>query len=186
MKKGMRFFLCLLLLVSSIQLGQGLWIYLKAELAQLLIARAWSAAGPSKPWPWADTWPVARLRVPEHGVDLFVLDGEQGNALAFGPGHLRDSAAPASEGLVVIAGHRDTHFSFLSTLNGGERLQLTNKAGFTREYRVRELRITDVREGPLWASGEGVLLVTCYPFDSINPGGPLRYVVLAEPVAKNL
>ena len=23
-------------------------------------------------------------------------------------------------------------------------------------------------------------LVTCYPFDAINPGGPLRYVVVAE------
>jgi sortase A len=23
-------------------------------------------------------------------------------------------------------------------------------------------------------------LVTCYPFDAIDPGGPLRYVVVAE------
>jgi sortase A len=23
-------------------------------------------------------------------------------------------------------------------------------------------------------------LVTCYPFDAINPGGPLRYVVVAD------
>jgi sortase A len=23
-------------------------------------------------------------------------------------------------------------------------------------------------------------LVTCYPFDAISPGGPLRYVVMAE------
>ena len=23
-------------------------------------------------------------------------------------------------------------------------------------------------------------LVTCFPFDAINPGGPLRYVVVAE------
>jgi sortase A len=23
-------------------------------------------------------------------------------------------------------------------------------------------------------------LVTCYPFDAVNPGGPMRYVVSAE------
>jgi len=26
-------------------------------------------------------------------------------------------------------------------------------------------------------------LVTCYPFDAVVPGGPLRFVVQAEPVA---
>jgi sortase A len=28
----------------------------------------------------------------------------------------------------------------------------------------------------------GLLLVTCYPFDAINPGGPLRYVVAAQEI----
>ena len=40
-------------------------IYLKAWLAQRLLHRAWAATqaegGPVKPWPWADTWPIARL-----------------------------------------------------------------------------------------------------------------------------
>jgi sortase A len=175
-----------LLLFAAIHLGQGLWIYLKAELAQVLIAQAWSRPGDSKPWPWADTWPVARLQLPEKNVDLFVLDGDQGNALAFGPGHLRESALPGASGMTVIAGHRDTHFSFLADLKGDEYLRLTDKAGVHRDYLVSQLRIADIREGPLLASGEGVMLVTCYPFDAIDPGGPLRFVVLAKPLAKNL
>ena len=28
-----------------------------------------------KPWPWADTWPVARLVVPSLGIDQIVLEG---------------------------------------------------------------------------------------------------------------
>jgi hypothetical protein len=27
------------------------------------------------------------------------------------------------------------------------------------------------------------VLLTCYPFDAIRPGGPLRYVVSAEPAS---
>jgi hypothetical protein len=36
---------------------------------------------------------------------------------------------------------------------------------------------------PFKVSGEDgpmLLLVTCYPLDALVPGGPLRYVVLAE------
>ena len=46
-------------------------IYVKAWVAQRLLHRAWAAtqAGgtPVKPWPWADTWPIARLSMPARG-----------------------------------------------------------------------------------------------------------------------
>src|SRR5690348_18392875 len=61
------------------QLGSAGWLFAKAELAQILLARAWqrTLAGEAEalPWSWADTWPVARLEAPEHGVDLYVLAG---------------------------------------------------------------------------------------------------------------
>jgi sortase A len=63
-------------------LAAGGRIYLKAQLAQVLLRRAWAetqATGrPVKPWSWADTWPVARLSVPRHDVDLIVLAGASG------------------------------------------------------------------------------------------------------------
>ena len=31
-----------------------------------------------------------------------------------------------------------------------------------------------------------ISLVTCFPFDSLRPGGPLRYVVTALPVSQRL
>jgi sortase A len=170
---------CLVLALS--QLGAAAWIQLKAGLAQVLIARAWAAPGPARPWPWADTWPVARLQLPGRGVDLFVMAGDSGNALAFGPGHRTGSAQPGSEGVAIIAGHRDTHFAFLEHVRPGEALLLTDGTGHTWHYRVEATRVADTRQGPLLAAGDGLILVTCYPFDAIRPGGPLRFLVVARP-----
>lgn len=171
---------CLGLAMS--QLGSGVYIQLKAALAQQLIASAWAEAGAAKPWPWADTWPIARLQWPDRGVDLYVLAGSRGNALAFGPAHDETSSEPGEPGISVIGGHRDTHFAFLSEVQTGEELRLTGKDGSVRRYRVTETRIADIRRGPLRAAGDGLLLVTCFPFDAIRPGGPLRYLVVARPL----
>ena len=61
----------------------------KAEVAQQLLNRAWTATSDDrrnvKPWPWADTWPVARLRLPGSGEPLTVLAGASGRNLAFAP-----------------------------------------------------------------------------------------------------
>ena len=62
----------------------------------------------------------------------------------------------------------------------GDELRLTGKNGRRYDYRVTETRIADIRRGPLRAAGDGVLLVTCFPFDALDPGGPLRYAVFAE------
>ena len=52
-----------LLAISLWQVGEGSWIVAKARLAQYLLQRAWiralSGEANPKPWPWADTWPVA-------------------------------------------------------------------------------------------------------------------------------
>ena len=172
-------FACLVLALS--QLGSAAWIFLKAELAQLLIARAWAESGPARPWPWADTWPIARLEFPDRQADLYVLAGDRGHALAFGPGHLTGSAAPGAEGVSVIGGHRDTHFAFLQHVRVGDRVVLTDKEGVAQRYRVEAMRVADIRQGPLLAAGDALVLVTCFPFDAVAPGGPMRYLVLARP-----
>ena len=77
------------LTVGGWQFGQGVYIYAKAELAQYLLASAWEESKkthqPIKPWPWADTWPIARLQVPTHNVDLIVLAGDSGRQLCHRP-----------------------------------------------------------------------------------------------------
>src|SRR5438034_7014569 len=131
------------------QLGQGAWIHVKARLAQVLLQRAWARtlAGErqAKPWPWADTWPVARLRAPGHGVDLIVLSGVSGRTLAFGPGHADGTATPGDAGTAVVTGHRDTHFAFLRRLRPGEAVVVEVAGRAPAVFRVREAFVVDAR-----------------------------------------
>jgi sortase A len=177
----------LLALLATWQLASAAWLPAKAWLAQLLIHRAWAAALATgtapPPWPWADTEPVARLRVPALDVDQIVLAHATGRSLAFGPGHLDGSPAPGAPGLSIVSGHRDTSFAFLAKLELGARLELQRSDGSWRGYRVSQVDIVDARRVRLPRIGDGqprLMLTTCYPFDAILPGGPLRYVVLAE------
>jgi len=191
---GWRDVLVLGLLVAGIQLvASAGMIKAKAWLAPVLIESAWretlARSGTAvKPWPWADTWPVARLRAPAQDVDLMVLAGDSGNALAFGPGHARSSARLGAQGLAVIGGHRDTHFSFLQHLQVGDVLQLQLSAGELRDYRVQSVRVVDANHEslPVTVEQETLLLVTCYPFDALRAGGSLRYAVTALPRSDNL
>jgi len=161
------------------------WIEVKAHLAQHLVRRAWRAvqAGgeTARPWPWADTRPIARLSVPARDVDLVVLAGASGRTLAFGPGHVTGTPLPGTRGNSVIAGHRDTHFGFLRELRRGDAVEVQRRDGATVTYRVTDAGVVDRHSGSVMAdAGDTRLtLVTCYPFDSVRTGGPLRYAVTA-------
>jgi sortase A len=169
-------------------MGEGSWIYAKARLAQFLLQRAWSRtlAGETnvRPWPWADTWPVARLTVPSKHIDLIVLNGAYARTLAFGPGYAESSSFPGSRGTTIFTGHRDTHFDFLKQLKQNDEIILETAAGGTQRYLVFDSQIVDVRTAAidLADGGDQLVLVTCYPFDAIVPGGALRYIVTAVEV----
>ena len=167
------------------QLGQALYIHAKAQLAQYLIADAWqqtlTGKRAVKPWPWADTWPVARLSVPALGEAVYVLAGADGRAIAFGPGHMHGTPLPGAEGNSVIGGHRDTHFAFLRDLKQGETISVQRADGAWRRYRVSEASVVD-KSAVHVARDTGttkLTLVTCWPFDAVRAGGPARYVVTA-------
>ena len=175
-----------LLFLGFWNLGQGTYIPAKAWLAQDLMQRAWLRASEGSvrpaPWPWADTWPVARLTARDGQVDLIVLAGGSGRTLAFGPGHLSASATPGKAGNVIIAGHRDTHFRFLRDVEPGELLGLESSNRQRHVYKVIRADVVDSRRGSLVLDTDAAMLtlVTCYPFETTEVGGPLRYVVTAK------
>ncbi|HEY5790491.1 MAG TPA: class GN sortase [Gammaproteobacteria bacterium] len=178
-------------LAAAWQWGQWGWIEAKAWLAAGLIERAWQARlagaeeGAARPWPWADTWPVARLRVPRLGVERLVLHGASGRTLAFGPGWDSGSADPGRSGSVLVSGHRDTHFRFLAELRAGDTIELEHPAGRDL-YRVEGAQVFSAAAARLVDPGDRDLLwlVTCYPFSALRPGGDLRYLVSAQRVAE--
>jgi sortase A len=180
----------LLLGVGAWEFGQGAYMQAKANLAQLLIRNAWARtlAGErqAKPWPWADTWPVARLQLADRNVDLFVLAGADGRAIAFGPGHMFGTALPGERGNSVIGGHRDTHLAFLRDVAPGSLLSVQRPDGERRWYRVRGAQVLDKHD--TWVTRQDgptrLTLVTCYPFDALRPGGDQRYVVFANVIER--
>ncbi len=186
LKKLSRLLVACLLCLGFWQLGQGAYIPAKAWLAQELMQRAWTRTGGGEvratPWPWADTWPIARITARSGEVDLIVLAGASGRTLAFGPGHMSVSAMPGEAGNAVIAGHRDTHFQFLKDVQFGELLKVESIKGVQHLYKVVGVDIVDSRKGSLLLDTEAAMLslVTCYPFDARESGGPLRYVVTAR------
>lgn len=175
-----------LLCLGFWQLGQGAYIPAKAWVAQAMMVQAWNRAADGAenpaPWPWADTWPVARLSAKSGDVNMIVLAGGSGRTLAFGPGHLSASSLPGERGNTVIAGHRDTHFSFLRDITIGETLIIEEISGLKHLYKVVGIDVVDARRGSLLLDTESPMLslVTCYPFDVSVAGGPLRYVVTAK------
>ena len=173
------------LAVGLWQIGEGSWIYAKARLAQVLLRLAWSrtleGASHVKPWPWADTWPVGRLRVPSEDIDLIVLNGAYGRTLAFGPAYAESSALPGTGGTTILTGHRDTHFAFVRRLKETNEIIIETPDGNSVRYRVQDSRIVDARTDSILLTDdtEQVILVTCYPFDAVFSGSLLRYLVTA-------
>ena len=163
-------------------MGHALWIPAKAGLGQELLERAWTRQQLQqtavKPWPWADTSPVGVLEIPRLGLRQLVLEGSSDRNLAWGPTVLGKLSVQDP----IVSGHRDTHFRQLADLVPGDRLLLTDRHSI-RSYRVAWLDIVDSRRQELvFASGQRRLtLVTCYPFEAQQAGGPLRLVVTALP-----
>jgi sortase A len=180
----------LLFALGAWLLGEGLYIQAKAQVAQILVRGAWerTLAGErqAKPWPWADTWPVARLAVPDRDIDLYVLAGANGRTLAFGPGHMFGTPLPGEKGNSVIGGHRDTHLSFLRDTKPGTEFRAQRPDGVWRHYRVKSGAVLDEKD--IWVTRQDgrtrMTLITCYPFDAVRAGGPQRYVVFAEAIDK--
>ena len=168
-----------------LQLGAFAWNAVGSWAAQTLVAQAWSRTllGEARalPWPGAEAWPVARLRVPALGIDRFVLSSTEGEARALGPGHLQGTPVPGREGNSVVSASRDTQLAFLRDLRLGDVIEVQRSDGRWIAYRVVEGVVLDRRD--VWvAKQEGpnrLTLVTGYPFEDARVAGGRRYVVFA-------
>jgi sortase A len=133
-----------------------------------------------KAWSWADTWPVAKIEVKRLNASAIVLQGGSGEALAFGPALLNETAKPGERGTSVIAAHRDTHFEFLQYVKQGDVIDVTRSDGLSYTFQVTGMRVVAAQASGIdrHATGFNLVLSTCYPFNSITPG-PERYLVEA-------
>jgi sortase A len=221
------------LLSGGLLVSNGAYMWAKAQLAQVLIAHAWQRSMQAaetntlfpnadqtfkeqsfkekslktKPWPWADTYPVAKIhfhsgptnrsssqgsakrQARQHELaaqPLYVLAGASGRTMAFGPGHMSATSLPLEGGNSVITGHRDTHFAALQYLNQGDLIKVQTLEG-QGQYQVTATFIvhqsqTQIIESNYFASSsqDQLTLITCYPFNSLVPNPTMRYVVSAD------
>lgn len=172
-------------LAGVLCVGWTIAIVAKAHVGQALLAIAWTRAQATgvapAPWPWADTRPVAKLYAPAQSAQVLVLAGASGRTLAWGPGQLDGTARPGERGNAVVSAHRDTHFRFLAHASVGDPLVVERPDGARVAYRIVAMRVADASDLriPRDTDVPTLTLVTCWPFDAIAPGGPLRYVVVA-------
>ena len=121
---------------------------------------------------------MARLTTPA-GETLYVLESTSGETLAFGPGRL--AGGIGSNQALTLAGHRDTHFAFLETLNPGQPLAVQLADGSQQHFQISRQQVINSQQHPLHIprDNQQLIMITCYPFGALTAGGPLRYVVTA-------
>jgi sortase A len=185
--------LCALLLITGACLsGRALYMHAKAELAGILVRRAWEQSVQSgkarAPWPWADTHPVARIRIPRLSYDEIVLEGASPRTLAFGPAHLLNGTGLGEPGNLVLAGHRTSWFRPLEEIAQGDTILVQwlqpRRGGLQeRTYTVNKISVVDPQDTALLAPTpeDELTLITCYPFGR-GPRSPQRFIVRASPV----
>jgi sortase A len=190
--KAARIVCALLLITGACLSGRALYMHAKAELAGILIRRAWEQTVQSgrthAPWPWADTHPVARIRIPRLGYDEIVLEGASPRTLAFGPAHLLNGTGLGEQGNLVLAGHRTSWFRPLEGIAQGDSIQIQwfngHRGGLQeRTYTVSKISVVDPQDTALLTPTpeDELTLITCYPFGH-GPRSPQRYIVRALPV----
>jgi sortase A len=174
----------ILALAGLVLFGQGIYIHAKALLAQVLLQRAFAktieTGHATKPWSWADTWPVARIEVKRLHASAIVLAGSSGQALAFGPGHIELTPDAGERGVAVYSAHRDTHFRFLRDVAIGDEIVITRSDGKIFRYRADSSSVVrfDAPDIDPLSNGFELVLSTCWPFDATMPG-PMRYLLHA-------
>lgn len=189
--KMLRLVVALTLGAGTCLTGRAIYLHAKAELAGILIRRAWKKTArsgkPCPPWPWADTHPVARLRIPRIGYDEIVLENATPRTLAFGPARLLSGADLGGPGNLELAGHRTSWFEPLKAVATGDIIQIewydARRGGLReRTYTVNAISVVNPEDVSLLAatSDDALTLVTCYPFGR-SPRSPQRYMVRALP-----
>lgn len=192
--KALRLIALMILIAGGCLTARAVYLRAKAELAGILIRRAWDLSLKTgtlqKPWPWADTYPVARLQIPRLGYDEIVLDGATPRTLAFGPARLYSGANFGEPGNLVLAGHRTSWFRPLETVAKDDSIQITwfdkRARQHSRTYQVSKIQIVNPEDVSLLAptDEDALTLITCYPFGH-GPSSPQRFVVRAEPPKQN-
>jgi sortase A len=126
---------------------------------------------------------VGRLVVPRLHLRAMVREGDGEGTLDLALGHIPGTALPGQKGNVGVAGHRDTLFRSLKSIEKNDLIEFQTLRG-SYTYSVESIQVVKpenldvLRPGP----DAELTLVTCYPFAFVGPA-PDRFIVKARQVA---
>ncbi len=96
-----------------------------------------------------------------------IVEGADSKQLAYGIGHISDTAAVGSVGNCVLAGHRGsrygTYFKYLNRLSEGDTVKITDKDGNIHQYEVVSWEVVGPYDNSVKAQGTEteLTLLTC-------------------------
>jgi sortase A len=177
--------LLMLTLIAIYFFAQGLYREGKAIVAQRLLSFSWASyledGERHKPWPWADSGPIAQLTIAGQ-APLMVIAGASSSHLAFAPAWMVSSSGFGHAGNSVVVAHNDTHFKALKDVRLNSLLTLRTYPNLEFNYQVVATKIVSEKElSVLDVSDQEILtLITRYPFESTLLSSELRFVVVAK------
>jgi len=181
-----KYFTLIFFMLGLVSLMSAFYIPAKAQLAQYLLEQSWNESqlnkSKIKPWPWADMYPVARMKIPSINMDIIVLFGSSGETLAFAPGHIGESVLPGNKGNSLISAHKDTHFQNLDKLQTGDAIFIERVDGKSFKFLVTNKNIVHTQKDKISLISEQakLALITCYPLKGAYSNPDKRFVVSAN------
>lgn len=138
------------------------------------------ALAPGKPR--YDDAAIGRISIPKLHLTAMVREGIDDYTLQRAVGHIPATALPGESGTVGVAGHRDTFFRSLKDLQTNDYIYFSTLDG-DYKYQVDSFSIVEPENTGVLRSGDGngLTIVTCYPFDYIG-SAPRRFIVRARQI----
>jgi sortase A len=184
----------ILVVAGTMALGYWAAVWIRADLFQIVEARRFAAALPTRavPAPPAPSFFVraplpsprdgealGKLEIPSLGLSAMVVEGVSSADLRRAAGHIPGTALPWQPGNVGIAGHRDTFFRCLRFIRPNDAITLVTLQGVYR-YRVVFTKVVSPSDVQVLAPTRcgALTLVTCFPFYYVG-SAPQRFIVRA-------
>ncbi len=175
----------------------GIWLFsqspsmagIRSWISKGLLYTAWvrtqSSGDQIKPWPWAETWPLARLSIPDMGIEHIIVAHASEKNVAFTLGHLESSVPPGEMGNSGLLVRREGYYEFLKILKPDDLLVLESLHSGKWHYRVSAIYVVPKTNTQILASSANrrLTLISCYPCTSERKSY-FRYVIVADEIDK--
>lgn len=157
-----------------------IWTYQAVSGLTLSASASLTKARSEPGFRYAPGQAIGWIEIQRLGVSALVVHGDDAGSLMRAVGHIPGTAFPGEGGNVGLAGHRDTFFRALRSIERSDTIRLVMPDRVIA-YRVVEVGIVEPSQVEVLdpTPVASLTLVTCFPFEYVG-AAPYRYVVRAQ------